>query len=560
MARVGIAFAGWSGASRARPLRVRIASSRMPRLPRHRAARVAAPRLPASTCRGAARAGSARRCSCCATAASRRPRRSRRARASPQFADRAGCVVLLPRQKDARQSVALLELVRARARRDGDGEAAIVAAQIRSVRRALSRRPQRVFVAGMSAGGALAAIARRALSRRSSRGRACTRASPAARRRSALTAHQRDAARARDQTSRRSAAKRARAGAPRDVPRAAARDPRRRATTSSRRATRAALVRQYLRAQRHPAVAGAGRASTLPRADARRDVAHARRPHRRPSANGAATAASSRATSTIDGLGHAWSGGDAALAVQRRGARPTRRRSSATSSRDALSCTRLGSEERAMAVSGMNHFTILTDDVPRTVDVLRRPAGPRRRAAARPRLSRRVAVRRRRSRSCTSSAARPRERAASPASSTTWRSPRTGLADDARARSIAHDIEHVCRQQAGTRHVAGVLLRSQRRARRARLRAGETGPARDAAGRRARSPGRRRARRSRRAATGSSELTGVAPQPGGKHVAMGTHNALLRARSALLPRGHRRSIPTARRPRGRAGSTSTSRA
>ena len=55
------------------------------------------------------------------------------------------------------------------------------------------------------------------------------------------------------------------------------------------------------------------------------------------------------------------------------------------------------------------------------------------------------------------------------------------------------------------------------------------------------------------------ERLGVRPQPGGKHVAMGTHNALLSLGSALLSRSDRRRSRRRRSPRGRAGSTWTSR-
>ena len=129
-------------------------------------------------------------------------------------------------------------------------------------------------------------------------------------------------------------------------------------------------------------------------------------------------------------------------------------------------------------------------------------------------------------RSCTSSAA-SRASNCAPASSTTWRSRRTGLADTL-ATLITYNIEHTCRRRSA-RHVAGVLLRSQRRARRARFR-----------------------RRSHASGSANASLAfepdhlvvgalaldagcdwveqrlGVRPQPGGKHVAMGTHNALLR--------------------------------
>jgi poly(hydroxyalkanoate) depolymerase family esterase len=73
------------------------------------------------------------------------------------FADRMGCVVLLPRQKDSANPWRCWNWFEHRTA-GGHGEAAIVAAQIRSVRRAYRIDRKRVFVAGMSAGGALAAI------------------------------------------------------------------------------------------------------------------------------------------------------------------------------------------------------------------------------------------------------------------------------------------------------------------------------------------------------------------------------------------------------------------
>jgi poly(hydroxyalkanoate) depolymerase family esterase len=73
------------------------------------------------------------------------------------FADRAGCVVLLPRQKDSANPWRCWNWFDRRTA-DGEGEASIVAAQIRSVRRAYRIDRKRVLVAGMSAGGALAAI------------------------------------------------------------------------------------------------------------------------------------------------------------------------------------------------------------------------------------------------------------------------------------------------------------------------------------------------------------------------------------------------------------------
>ena len=73
------------------------------------------------------------------------------------IADRLGFIVLLPRQKDAANPWRCWNWFDKRTM-NGKGEAAIVAAQIRSVRRSFSVDRKRVLVAGMSAGGALAAV------------------------------------------------------------------------------------------------------------------------------------------------------------------------------------------------------------------------------------------------------------------------------------------------------------------------------------------------------------------------------------------------------------------
>lgn len=73
------------------------------------------------------------------------------------FADRTGCVVLLPRQKDSANPWRCWNWFEQRTA-EGDGEAAIIAAQIRRVRRTYRVDRKRVLVAGMSAGGALAAV------------------------------------------------------------------------------------------------------------------------------------------------------------------------------------------------------------------------------------------------------------------------------------------------------------------------------------------------------------------------------------------------------------------
>ena len=73
------------------------------------------------------------------------------------LADRMGCVVLLPSQKQSANPWGCWNWFEARTA-SGDGEAAIVAAQIRAVRRRYRIDRKRVCVAGMSAGGAMAAI------------------------------------------------------------------------------------------------------------------------------------------------------------------------------------------------------------------------------------------------------------------------------------------------------------------------------------------------------------------------------------------------------------------
>ena len=74
-----------------------------------------------------------------------------------ELADAKGFVVLLPRQNDKANPWRCWNWFDTRTMR-GDGEAAIVAAQIRSVRRHYRCDKKRVLVAGMSAGGAFAAV------------------------------------------------------------------------------------------------------------------------------------------------------------------------------------------------------------------------------------------------------------------------------------------------------------------------------------------------------------------------------------------------------------------
>ena len=72
-------------------------------------------------------------------------------------ADREGWLVLLPRQSDKANRFGCWNWFETNTSR-GAGEAAVVAAQIVATRRRYRARRERVFVAGLSAGGALAAI------------------------------------------------------------------------------------------------------------------------------------------------------------------------------------------------------------------------------------------------------------------------------------------------------------------------------------------------------------------------------------------------------------------
>jgi poly(hydroxyalkanoate) depolymerase family esterase len=72
------------------------------------------------------------------------------------LADRNGWLVLLPRQTEKANPWRCWNWFDTRTS-SGDGEAAVVLAQLRAVRRAYRAHPRRIFVAGMSAGGALAA-------------------------------------------------------------------------------------------------------------------------------------------------------------------------------------------------------------------------------------------------------------------------------------------------------------------------------------------------------------------------------------------------------------------
>jgi poly(hydroxyalkanoate) depolymerase family esterase len=74
-----------------------------------------------------------------------------------ELADKQGFVVLLPRQKESANAWRCWNWFDTRTMR-GSGEAAIVAAQIRTVRRMYRCHRKRVLIAGMSAGGAFAAV------------------------------------------------------------------------------------------------------------------------------------------------------------------------------------------------------------------------------------------------------------------------------------------------------------------------------------------------------------------------------------------------------------------
>ena len=225
------------------------------------------------------------------------------------FADRTGCVVLLPRQKEHANPWRCWNWFESRTAA-GKGEAAIVAAQIRRVRRRYRIDRTRVLAAGISAGGALAAVLGvrypglvRGVAVHS--GLACGAA------RSVMTALE-VMQRGPDRDVEAIAGEARAAAAPREVrvPLLAVHGAEDR-VVAPRNAI--ALVRQYLRLNGHPAVDAAGDPATLPPADLERTVVHAGgrvetiREWRR---DGRLVARHVE----IAGLGHAWSGGDAQLA------------------------------------------------------------------------------------------------------------------------------------------------------------------------------------------------------------------------------------------------------
>jgi poly(3-hydroxybutyrate) depolymerase len=218
-------------------------------------------------------------------------------------ADREGWLVLLPRQAESANRWRCWNWFERNTER-GSGEAAIVAAQIVDVRRRYRARRERVFVAGLSAGGALAAI----LGLRHPRlvrgvhvhsGLACGAASTAA---AALAVMQHgpdnDVA---------SIAERARSGADARVPLLAVHGDRDDVVAPI---NAVALVNQYLRFNGHPAgEAGYRPAASLPPSDVSSREASGER-------HGVRTddwLLDGRVVVrhvVVEGMGHAWSGGD----------------------------------------------------------------------------------------------------------------------------------------------------------------------------------------------------------------------------------------------------------
>ena len=182
-----------------------------------------------------------------------------------------------------------------------------------------------------------------------------------------------------------------------------------------------------------------------------------------------------------------------------------------------------------MTATGMNHFTVLTDDVPATVDFYRDLIGLTEGPRPPARLPGSLAL----LGPCGHPARgrRPPEKRAS-----RRRDRPHGLQRDRPSgddRGVRREGNPVPMPSAeGIGRMAGIPARPQRCAGRARFRPGRAGAAVSAVG-----PPAPLATLDHLVVAAATiadgieyfaEISGVAPQPGGKHVAMGTHNALVR--------------------------------